>query len=514
MFEKLKIRTALLVLLGLFSVALWCTVYQAWSNAREATRAMEGVIRLSDERIQPLHDTERLLLTALVNMDNAYINLQRGDQVTATDYTRKASNARQEAKRVFDAARKAAGDAGADQDFARLIAAYDMYGRVLDGREEALYDVSLDAYVAATGKAESADSNFQSTLREVSTHVEADRDSFKRASAERYRTASKLALSLFAISLLLVGLYWLIVERLLLKPLRATAAHFDRIAGGDLTVAVTSLRDNEIGALMAALGRMQQGLIRTVSSIRSGTEDVYKGASNIADGNTELSERTEKQASDLEQTAATLERLAAAVKENADNTRTTNELAQRATVDAKRGGENVERIIGTMEKVADSARKISDIVSIIDGIAFQTNILALNAAVEAARAQQDGRGFAVVAAEVRSLALRSAHAAKEVKVLIEDSAVFVERGSEQVIEAGRTMQEIVDSAEKVTKTMHEILIAASEQSIAIEQVSGVVAQMDRSTQQNATLVEQTASAARSLKEQSDSLVESVSVFEI
>jgi len=494
MLTNLKIRTGLLLVLGLFSVALWAAVCMAWLDARQSGRAMDAVIRLSDQQIEPLHDTERLMLSALVNMDNAYIDLQRGDQIKANDYTRKASAALQQAKTTIDAYRAASKqDGAADPRAARVLDAYANYTNVLTTREEALYDVSLDAYVAATANAEQADTQFETTLREVIQHAEQMRDALKNAANQRSSTAIYLAAGLFVLSLLLTGFYWILFDRVLLQPLRAAGHHFDRIAGGDLTAPINGISNNEIGVLLAALQRMQHSLMQTVAVIRQGTDDVHASAQHIAGGNIELSSRTEQQAAALEQTAATLEQLSAAVKQNAENTQHTTQLARNAASDAVQGGEMVARIVGTMGQVSESAHKITDIVGVIDGIAFQTNILALNAAVEAARAGVQGKGFAVVATEVRSL---------------------VQLGSQQVTQAGQTMQQIVASVNEVMHTMDQISTATSEQSDGIEQVSLAVIQMDRSTQQNGALVEQTSAAANGLKQQADGLVESVSLFQI
>ncbi|ASU39137.1 chemotaxis protein [Herbaspirillum sp. meg3] len=515
MFAKLKIRTSLLFVLGIFSLALWTAVFIAWTDTRQSAKAMNELIDLSDKQIQPLHEVERLFQSTLINMDNAYINLVRGDQVKANDYTRKASMALQEAKKTFESYRK--GDksvSGLAERSQQVGQAYDAYTKVLEGREVALYDVSLDAYAAATSSAEEADRVFASTLRTVIRHAESVRDTLSIASEQRYTIAVYLAGGLFIFSLLLVGLYWMLFDRVLLRPLATTGMHFDRIAGGDLSSPVEGASRNEIGVLLGALQRMQQGLVETVSSIRNGTEDVNRSARNIAEGNIDLAARTEQQASSLEETAATLEELSAAVKQNAENTRHTNQLAATAAGDAVKGGELMARIVGTMGEVSVSANKISEIVSVIDGIAFQTNILALNAAVEAARAGTQGRGFAVVATEVRSLALRSAEAAKEVKVLIGESAACIDLASSQVIETGRAMEQIVTSVNTVMNTMNEISIATREQAEGLEQVSRVVVEMDKSTQENAALVDQTAEAANALTRQADSLVQSVSVFNI
>jgi len=316
------------------------------------------------------------------------------------------------------------------------------------------------------------------------------------------------------IAILLVLSTYMFLRRRVIQPLNDAAHRFDRIAAGDLTEAVDTRSTNEIGRLYAALKRMQESLTRTVSSVRRGVDEINVGSREIAAGNTDLSSRTEQQAASLEQTAASMEQLASTVKQNADNARQANQLAASASDVAARGGSAVNEVVSTMQGISASSRKISEIVSVIDGIAFQTNILALNAAVEAARAGEQGKGFAVVAGEVRSLAQRSAQAAKEIKGLIEDSVSKVGAGSQQVERAGATMEEIVASVKRVTDIMGEISAASEEQSTGIDQVNRAVSQMDEVTQQNAALVEEAAAAAGSLQEQAQRLAEAVAVFKI
>ena len=316
------------------------------------------------------------------------------------------------------------------------------------------------------------------------------------------------------VALLLVYSTFLFLRRRVVRPLHEAARRFDRIAAGDLTEKFTIESSNEVGQLYASLKRMQESLTRTMAAVRRGVEEINVGSREIAAGNTDLSSRTEQQAASLEETAASMEELASTVKQNADNARQANQLAASASDVAERGGSAVSEVVTTMQGISASSRKISEIVSVIDGIAFQTNILALNAAVEAARAGEQGKGFAVVAGEVRSLAQRSAQAAKEIKGLIEDSVTKVGAGSQQVERAGATMQEIVASVKRVTDIMGEISAASEEQSSGIDQVNRAVSQMDEVTQQNAALVEEAAAAAGSLQEQAQRLGEVVSVFRI
>jgi methyl-accepting chemotaxis protein len=293
------------------------------------------------------------------------------------------------------------------------------------------------------------------------------------------------------------------------------AAHIaTKVAQGDLTTRIVPNTRDEVGLLLLSIRDMQTALIQVVGQVRNGAVTVSNASSEIALGNQDLSSRTESQASSLEQTASSMEELSSTIQQNAENARQANQLAQTAQTVALKGGEVVAEVVDTMKGINDSSRKIADIISVIDGIAFQTNILALNAAVEAARAGEQGRGFAVVAGEVRSLAGRSAEAAKQIKGLIDTSVTRVEQGSKLVDHAGTTMHEVVTAIRRVNDIIGEISAASSDQSSGVRQVSEAVNNMDRTTQQNAALVEEMAAAAASLKNEAEELVESVAVFKM
>jgi methyl-accepting chemotaxis protein len=306
--------------------------------------------------------------------------------------------------------------------------------------------------------------------------------------------------------------FW--ITRQITKPIAFAVKAAEGFAQGDLATALNARGTDEPAQLLHAMESMRTSLAGVVSSVRQGSEGVATASAEIAQGNHDLSARTEQQASALEETAASMEELSSTVKQNADSARQANQLAMTASTVAIKGGEVVGQVVETMKGINESSRKISDIISVIDGIAFQTNILALNAAVEAARAGEQGRGFAVVASEVRSLAGRSADAAKEIKSLINASVERVEHGTSLVDQAGVTMTEVVSSIKRVTDIMGEISAASNEQSLGVSQVGEAVSQMDQTTQQNAALVEQMAAAASSLKSQAQELVQVVSVFNL
>ena len=345
--------------------------------------------------------------------------------------------------------------------------------------------------------------------------VQSDRMQESGAQVEAEVAGTRLTVVvLLGLSVALGALLAVWIIRAITRPIDQAVGIARAVAGGDLAMEFEANGRNETGLLLGALHEMKTRLAGIVGDVRRNAEGVATASAQIAQGNNDLSSRTEQQASALEETAASMEELSSTVRQNADNARQANQLALGASTVAVRGGEVVGQVVDTMKGINDSSKKIVDIISVIDGIAFQTNILALNAAVEAARAGEQGRGFAVVASEVRSLAQRSAEAAKEIKSLISASVERVDQGSALVDQAGLTMQEVVASIKRVTDIMGEISAASSEQAAGVSQVGEAVTQMDQATQQNAALVEESAAAAESLKTQAHQLVDTVAVFRL
>ncbi len=329
-----------------------------------------------------------------------------------------------------------------------------------------------------------------------------------------YKSAQLWLLAVSALAATAAIAMAIALVRTITAPLAQAVLVADQVADGDLSQHITFEGSDETARLLAALQRMQQALASTVGTVRQGAESVASASAQIAQGNVDLSARTEEQASSLEQTSATMEQLSATVRQNADSAQQANQLAQSASQVARDGGAVVGEVVSTMRGIEDSSRRIADIIGTIDGIAFQTNILALNAAVEAARAGEQGRGFAVVAGEVRTLAQRSAEAAKEIKTLIGDSVERVQTGTQLVDRAGRTMGDIVSSVQRVADIVGEISSASSEQSSGIAQIGEAVTQLDQATQQNAALVEESTAASESLKAQAAKLLEAVASFRL
>ncbi|MEA9390211.1 methyl-accepting chemotaxis protein [Acerihabitans sp. TG2] len=375
------------------------------------------------------------------------------------------------------------------------------------GDVKGYYDINIKDIDQAGGRFSKSLEKYQKNTRETVNTLTEQRNS-------EYRQLMWTMAMVLIITLAITITVLYVLRNTILRPLNYAIEQLNAVAKGDLTADIRVSSKSEMGKLLSAISGMQQSLMRLVRQVRFGVEEINIGSREIAAGNTDLSSRTEAQASSLEETASSMDELASTVKQNADNARQTSQLAANASQMAESGRKVVSDVVLTMNEISSSSSKISEIISVIDGIAFQTNILALNAAVEAARAGEQGKGFAVVASEVRSLAQRTASAAKEIKLLIENSTAKVNIGAEQVERAGVTMHEIVSSVKHVTDTVAEISAASQEQSCGIDQVNLAVSQMDAATQQNASLVEESSAASGSLMEQVRLLLETLQVFKL
>ncbi|WP_432413288.1 methyl-accepting chemotaxis protein [Pantoea allii] len=379
---------------------------------------------------------------------------------------------------------------------------------------EAAKQGSFEEIIADETEADTLDRAYKDVLMKAIQMRNQRSQDIKQQAVEQVKTGYITMLAAFVSSVLVVLLAFVLLKRVVITPLRQSLFRIDLIAHGDLTARPCACGRNEPGRLLSSLQLMQSSLSNTVGSVRTGAIAILQSAGEISSGNSDLSSRTEQQAASLEQTAASMEQLTATVKQNADNAHHACQLASDASGKVQTGGDIVNRVVKTMDDISGSSKKIAEITSVINSIAFQTNILALNAAVEAARAGEQGRGFAVVASEVRNLAQRSAQAAKEIETLISASVGLINGGTALVSDAGSTMMATVESFRRVNDIISEIAAASDEQSKGIQQVSQAVTEMDAVTQQNASLVEQASAAAASLEDQADKLTQAVSVFKI
>lgn len=517
MFNRMKVVTSLLLVLVLFG-ALQLVSGGLFFTSLKDNKENFTVLQTIRQQQSELNESWVNLLQTRNTLNRAGIRYmmdlnKAGTGATVAELLTSAKNTLSMAEQHYATYEKIPLDARQDIDAVETLKQrYTTLHTALLELIPLLGDGNLDAFF------EQPTQRYQTEFEQIYNRYLTQNDKLYQIAVEDGDSSFKFAIwTLGVVLALVVGvivLVWLGIHHILVLPLNRMIEHIKLIAAGDLTHPIDVNSRNEMGVLAASLKHMQGELIDTVSGVRQGADAIYSGASEIAAGNNDLSSRTEQQAASLEETAASMEQLTATVKQNAENARQASQLALSASETAQKGGKVVANVVQTMHDIAGSSQKIADITSVIDGIAFQTNILALNAAVEAARAGEQGRGFAVVAGEVRNLASRSAQAAKEIKGLIEDSVSRVDMGSMLVESAGETMGDIVNAVTRVTDIMGEIASASDEQSRGIDQVGQAVAEMDRVTQQNASLVEESASAAAALEEQASRLTQSVAVFRL
>ena len=511
-FTDFKIGTRLALAFGLVVVLSVASAALALKELASVEHNLEDIvtdnnvrIKLTHQMAESVHVVSRVLRTMVLLHDKDAVATQEAKLVKA----------RALYDHGWDALQKFPPSEAGKVLRAKIVAAAQT-AQVLNNKVIDLAQAGNDAeaIVVLLKEAGPATLKWQDALDDNIASQEAATKEQHEAAVADYNQARSVLIGANALSVLLAALFCWLITRSITRPMMR-AIHATRgLAEGDLTVEVVAEGKDEIGQLMTALAGMQNNLTRIVGGVRHNADSVATASAEIAQGNLDLSQRTEEQAGALEKTASSMEQLNATVKQNADNAKQANQLAQGAGVVATKGGDVVGQVVHTMKGINDSSKKIADIISVIDGIAFQTNILALNAAVEAARAGEQGRGFAVVASEVRNLAGRSAEAAKEIKSLITASVERVQQGTVLVDQAGVTMSEVVSSIKRVTDIMGEISAASTEQSIGVAQVGEAVNQMDRVTQQNAALVEQSAAAAENLKVQAVALVQAVAVFKL
>ncbi|MDX5627875.1 MULTISPECIES: methyl-accepting chemotaxis protein [unclassified Brenneria] len=513
--KNIAIRTAMLWVLGVFCV-LWggVSIYTLFSfKEMTATSKLSSLLVDNLNIINQGNDQYFRMVTRLARSVDAR---QNGDNDAADKEQTSALNALNTLKSGLTAF-NALDHAGLDDKLVQAVSRD--WGNLITQGVEPLYQK------AAANALDDYHVQAKNVVPPLSRQFGASLTAFSKAGSEKFVAAGvrfeqittigqNILLTGLIIGLVMLFLTDRYLVKFLVRPLNDLRDHFSVIASGQLGKPIADFGRNCVGRLFPLLREMQTSLANTVSTIRNSTDSIYQGASEIAAGNNDLSSRTEQQASALEETAASMEQLTATVKQNAENANHASQLALQASTTAKKGGGIVDNVVKTMSEISGSSRKIAEITTVINGIAFQTNILALNAAVEAARAGEQGRGFAVVAGEVRSLAQRSAQAAKEIDGLISESVRCVDTGSRLVEDAGSTMHEIVRAVTNVTDIMGEIASASEEQSKGIAQVGQAVAEMDSVTQQNAALVEQASAAALSLEEQAALLNQTVSLFQL
>ncbi|MEZ3501662.1 methyl-accepting chemotaxis protein [Pantoea sp. KPR_PJ] len=515
--KKLSLRTGLLALLAFMTLLLLAVSVMGIIAINKGNQSLNVINRIQGIELNALYQSNGDLMRARATSALAVRKIEIGlleEGATATKQVQAdVRDSQQNMKAFIDAGTVTVkGKKLADE----VVATYNAYMAqgikpIVDALEKQYTD---EYYAVLEGNLATLAQNYSDAVAAFGTYADSVTDMQLAQAAHNETLMKALIGTAVALTLLLFVLAWVLMRRLLLQPLDHAIGHLEQVAAGDLSHTLPPAGDNELGRLNRALAEMQQALRAQVSQVREASLQIDVGSRELAAGNVHLSQRTEESAASLEQTAASMEQLTATVRLNAANAQQANTLANSVSDTADRGAEVVCYVMEKMQEITDSARRIGDILGVIDSIAFQTNILALNASVEAARAGEQGRGFAVVANEVRTLAQRSANAAKEIRGLIAESQTRVKEGSDMATRAGETMDEISSEVMRVTALMKEISMASDEQSRGIEQVNQAVTQMDEAAQQNAALVEQATAATQSLEAQSQHLQSAVSLFRL
>ncbi|OEZ68002.1 methyl-accepting chemotaxis protein II [Janthinobacterium sp. HH103] len=510
---KLKISTRLAVSFGLIIVLLAMVAFVSISRIRNINTSTEKILN------------DRYVKVMLSNTIQSEVNIQARLLSIAIIGANDADEVSSSVAKIQASIKKNAELLARLKTMINTPKGQELLQAVMSSRESYARTRDANIKLLQEGKSETAgiflltqlrypQEKFLTALAAMTSFQESLMESEGKQAAADGRMAIILTLSLSIAATAIAIALAILISRSISRPIAEAVKVAQRVAAGDLSVSIDARGNDETGQLLRALKEMNDNLQGIVARVRHGTDAIAHGSREIASGNMDLSSRTEQQASSLEETASSMEELTSTVKQNGENARQANQMAQSASSVASKGGKVVAEVITTMDSINASSKKIVDIISVIDGIAFQTNILALNAAVEAARAGEQGRGFAVVATEVRNLAHRSASAAKEIKILIDDSVHQVSLGSTLVNQAGSTMEEIVNSVRRVTDIMAEITSASNEQEAGIEQINQAITEMDAVTQQNAALVEEAAAASEALQDQAGILAEAVSVFKL
>jgi methyl-accepting chemotaxis protein-2 (aspartate sensor receptor) len=514
LLRNLSIHAAVITALACFVAIILVIAGMAVVAERNAQNNLATLSSISDAQLNEINRADSLLNQAMLAMETASNYLMVGQTQQSNEQVAVAGNRIERAERRFERFARTQFSPQGEALGNALIEDFRTILDLVNQQHETFETMDLNTYNNLRGELVEPLNSLATSMTAFITY------GFQRVATIRTDAAAqgnlftmiKAAVVIFALLMTLV--IYLGLRRTVIAPLRGAVQRLDAIAEADLTDPLPEAGKNEIGRLFGAMGTMQQNLTNIVGRVREGSNEIHHGTREIASGNADLSSRTEQQAASIQETAASMEEMTATVKQNADNARQASTLAADASTTAERGGQVVAQVVQTMHGISTSSKKVADITSVIDSIAFQTNILALNASVEAARAGEQGRGFAVVAGEVRNLASRSADAAKEIKTLIDASVTQIQQGSTLVEQAGTTMSDVVTAVRRVTDIMDEISAASQEQSDGIEQVSQAVGQMDQVTQQNAALVQQASAAAASLEEQANRLEQAVAVFKL